>query len=409
MFADDIKLLATCSEDLQTLLHVVKEWCDMMYMIVNELKTHVLIFPDLNRQTHDLFQYDGTPLDIVKSTKYLGVLLSSKKGIRETFDTLHCKMWGAWSTLLRRYGNLQSTVSIGLLVRLLLACVIPVGSYACELWSILPTGKIGSGRTHKDLETAFRTMLRMIVGVGNSVNQEILLAELGLHPLRHYWLRRVVTFWNSLVDLPEDHMYARILKDSCYYGVTSHGPSWAGSFMRVLRDLGYPYEIDCNKAYSIDIEVFKEVLKQQGETMWGGLHLSPRLAPSLGIHRCTYLRWFTRPTHIRKHKLLFTPMSARKLRMFFRFRMGQHDLPIATGRWRGIPRHERYCDMCGRRLVGDEQHFVFYCPSLQPVRDRYTDLFRSPSNSLQQFMWQADTPRVVNFIVDCLEHRKQLV
>lgn len=183
--------------------------------------------------------------------------------------------------------------------------------------------------------------------------------------------------------------------------------SWAGAVMRTLRDLGNPYEIDCNQAFRIDIEVFNHVLQQDREKAWGGLHLSPRLAPSRGIHRCTYLRWFIRPSHIRKQKLLFTPMSARKIRLFLRFRMGQHDLPIVTGRWRGIPRHQRYCDMCDRRLVGDEQHFVFYCPCLQPVRDRYTDLFRSPYNSLQQFIWQAELPRVINFIVECFDARKQ--
>lgn len=72
------------------------------------------------------------------------------------------------------------------------------------------------------------------------------------------------------MDLPDDH--ARTLKDSCCYWVTSHGPSKArqlgrlrhanraGSVMRTLRDLEYLYEIDCNKAYPVDIEVFKQVL-----------------------------------------------------------------------------------------------------------------------------------------------------
>ena len=87
--------------------------------------------------------------------------------------------------------------------------------------------------------------------------------------------------------------------------------------------------------------------------------------------------------------------------------MGQHDLPIAKGRLHDppIPRHERFCDMCRLQLVGDEQHFVFYCPTLQVIRDLYPDLFRSPYRSLRQFIWQEDTPRVINFILDCLQHR----
>jgi hypothetical protein len=176
--------------------------------------------------------------------------------------------------------------------------------------------------------------------------------------------------------------------------------------MRMLRSIGYPYDIDCNQAHPIDLEVFKSVLQQQRDKAWGGLNLSPRLGPSLGVQRCTYLRWFARPSRVSKHRLLYLSISVRKLRLFLRFRMGQHDLPIVTGRWRGIPRHERFCDMCSLPLVGDEQHFVFYCPYLQPVRDRYMDLFRSPFRSLRQFMWQDNTPRVITFLVECLELRK---
>jgi hypothetical protein len=86
--------------------------------------------------------------------------------------------------------------------------------------------------------------------------------------------------------------------------------------------------------------------------------------------------------------------------------IGLHDLPIATGRLRGIPRHERWCDQCSLHLVGDEQHFVFYCPFLQQVRDRYPDLFHLPIRSLPQFLWQEDIIQVINFVVDCFALRQ---
>ena len=408
MFADDIKLLATSSEDLQTLLDVVKEWCDLLNMIVNAIKTQVLIFPAPREPQPMVFRYNGGTLEVVPSTKYLGVQFSSQKGMGETFSILHGKMWGAWTSIRRKYGNLKSAVSIGLLLRLFQTCVVPAGSYACELWSVREFTQSTMGVKRKDLEKAFSTMVRMLVGANNHINNDILFRELDVHPLNHQWLNRVVTFWNSLVQLPDSHIYARILKDSCYYGVTSRAHSWAGSVMQALRAIGYPYIIDCNQAYPIDLEVYRSVFQKHEARRWEGLHVSPRLAPSTGIHRCTYVRWFARRPNVSKHKLLYLPMSSRKLRKFIQFRVGQHDLPIATGRWRGIPRYERFCDMCHMRLVGDEQHFVFYCPAMQSVRDQYPDLFQSQTRSLRQFVWQMDTPRVVNFIVDCFAKRALL-
>ena len=408
LFADDIKLLATNEEDLQALLDVVKEWCDMFNMLVNALKTHVLIFPTPKQNDARVFRHGGEQLEVVQGTKYLGIQFSTMAGIGATFGLLRGKMWGAWTTILRQYGNLRCGVSIGLLLKLFLTCVVPAGSYACEVWCVQEFTKTEAGVTRKDLETTFRTMLRMMIGAGNNVQQDIMLAELGIHPLRHYWLKRVVTFWNSIVQLPENHMYARILKDSCFYGVTTRSPSWAGAVMQTLRAMGYPYPIDCNRPHPIDVDGFRTVLNQSQNQMWHGLHTSPRLGPSLGIQRCTYLRWFARLGHISKDRLLFLPVSVRRMRIFIRFRLGLHDLPIVTGRWRNIPRHERRCDMCSLPLVGDEQHFVFYCPALQSVRDSYSDLFRVSVRALRQFMWQEDTIHVVNFIVDCFAKREML-
>ena len=52
----------------------------------------------------------------------------------------------------------------------------------------------------------------------------------------------------------------------------------------------------------------------------------------------------------------------------FRFRTGNHRLPIETGRWDGTDLHDRKCTQCHLNEVGDEFHYLFVCPQYQNIR-----------------------------------------
>ena len=134
----------------------------------------------------------------------------------------------------------------------------------------------------------------------------------------------------------------------------------------------------------------------------GTLDICPRTCPSQNATLCTYLRWFAKPSGVRRSKsLLQLPISSRCMSVFLRFRMGCHSLPIVRVRRSGVPRHLWLCSYCASHSVGDERHFVFDCVALQPIRVMYLDLFGPAMVTMQQFMWQDNLVRVARFVFDC--------
>jgi hypothetical protein len=68
------------------------------------------------------------------------------------------------------------------------------------------------------------------------------------------------------------------------------------------------------------------------------------------------------------------------LASLMRFRLGAHDLRVATGRWervdgRQLPRHQRLCTLCLADQVEVEFHMVFECDAYESIREQFWYLF----------------------------------
>ena len=144
----------------------------------------------------------------------------------------------------RRYGNLQCNMSVGLLMHLSDACVPPTASYGCEVWGLreLPAGEYRKGRDA--FGTSHLRVLKELAIVPTSVSTDMLLQELRQRPLSQAWWRRIVNFWNALVDLPIASIYKQVALDSCRDAidscrdaVTCKVKNWAGGvFSGVTED-----------------------------------------------------------------------------------------------------------------------------------------------------------------------------
>lgn len=73
------------------------------------------------------------------------------------------------------------------------------------------------------------------------------------------------------------------------------------------------------------------------------------------------VEYYVHRTHNRRNRSLIA-----------RLRAGCLDLEIERGRWRGVTRDNRICNLCFNGIE-DELHFLFYCDKLNFVRAQFTD------------------------------------
>ena len=54
-----------------------------------------------------------------------------------------------------------------------------------------------------------------------------------------------------------------------------------------------------------------------------------------------------------------------------KYRTGNHQLPVETGRWDDIPLNKRKCKICTTDDIGDEYHYLFTCDFFKSDRKMY--------------------------------------
>ena len=73
LYADDTILLAESPEELQAALHGIHHYCNTWRLEININKTKIMIFSRGKIRNKPNFMYDGAPLEVFSTFRYLGV------------------------------------------------------------------------------------------------------------------------------------------------------------------------------------------------------------------------------------------------------------------------------------------------------------------------------------------------
>ena len=134
LWADDLILLSLDKKTAQKQLNALAKFCQSWGIEINELKTQVVIFQKNPPSTPDVkFELNGSPIKIVDSYSYLGIILHQSGSVQFAQKNLKTKAMRAFFGLKRAV--IRSKLSFKALTILFDSLIKPIVLYGAPIWA----------------------------------------------------------------------------------------------------------------------------------------------------------------------------------------------------------------------------------------------------------------------------------
>ena len=352
LYADDTILLSTSEEEMQMALSAVSEYCKTWSLQVNANKTKIVIFSRGKVKKYEKFKFDENIIEVVDDYTYLGVVFNYKNDFKKAMNKQISQAKRAMYSLMAKAGKLQLPIDIQL--DLFDRLVIPILVYGSEIW--------GWGNLSQ-IEILHMQFCKYILRLKKSTMNYMVLGELGRVEVSLTIKERMINYWLRTINGKEcklSTIVCNVLKLLDDQGIYSS--PWIIHIKSILRDLGMPNIWHEHK--SITMSWLKRAVKfrltDSFRQIWQG-----RLNES---NQCINYRIFKTSLNLERYLLRLTPTLRFALA---KFRCGNHRLPVNTGRYTGIERKDRICQLCSLNKMGDEFHYLFECTTLCKERNLF--------------------------------------
>ena len=171
LWADDLVLLSDTAAGLQTQLDGLLQFCTKYLLIVNEMKTKVMVF---GNDTKSEFSFNCIQVERVDKYKYLGVIINSTKGSKmdifaSNADYLCHQAWRAILSIHRKTKYI-SPLPLNIACHLYRSLVQPIMLYGSDVW-----GK--SASVYASNDKLFNWFLWCTLGVKSSTSNLVTVGE----------------------------------------------------------------------------------------------------------------------------------------------------------------------------------------------------------------------------------------
>jgi hypothetical protein len=373
LFADDIVLLASNTQELQNLLNLLYQNSVTFRFFINYTKSMVLIFGD-NRTTEVIsqsyqFTIGNAVLDIVKQYKYLG---------------LHITHNLSWSYHLEKLRNkCKSLISMGMITAKNARMMNM--SVGMNIWESLarPTIEYGSEilftEAFKQAETCQHYFGKRLLELKQSTCNSYIRGELGLWRMKTRRNMLALRYYKRLHQMDDSRLPKQMLLLQKRYVLMNNNNNDNNNNNNV-NAVRYKLWYECIKDVMDELVIDeKDVDREEWNTIcYRKLEKKERedWLEELNKEKLQVYRKFKQDVEI--EKFLLVSENRKGMLLMVKLRSGSHFLRIETGRYeiknkKRLERHERLCLCCDMGKVEDEYHFLFECVLYHDERKRLYD------------------------------------
>ena len=316
LYADDLVIFSSTREGLQKSIDAASNFFAKWNLSINYGKTKCMSFNKRGDKEKHIFTIQGNPLENVKSYKYLGITISCKNcSLLGTLNNLSVKANRALFSLKTNLNLMK--MPIKLLLKIFDTMIVPILLYGAEVW--VPSGKFTPEKWDKTtIEKQHTSLLKQILGVNTSTQNNTVRAEFGRLPLLVYTHARVwnyIKYLKNKTDSYAKETYAidlgmenknSLFKD-CKYGI---------------KQLIVDNIKKSQDPYNVSLKRVKLILKNDYFEYWKDKTRNSPTSASYATHKNSYeIEAYLTHVRMKKHR-----NSLAKLRL------SDHQLHIQSGR-----------------------------------------------------------------------------
>ena len=307
-----------------------------------------MVFNKTGRLWHNPFHLGNVKLENVRLYKYLGLLFTPSGEIKSALEDMRARALKAYWGLKHILGICFNTYPKET-IKLFDATITPILLYGSDFWGCLTLPK------NNPIENVHLMFCKHLLGVHKNTTTNGVLLELGRVPLVLHAQKASIKNWERLKSGK-----SKLLQTLSFTDGQNYSLDWIDKIKKCLSEIGM-YYLFLNNEYPAIQRVHDKVFKRQSDIFFQNVF------SNISTETSKLRTYNLVKTNTQYENYLTKIRNFKRRQTLSRFRLSDHDLMIEVGRYKNIPKSERFCQFC-TGIVEDEIHFLVRCKSYNTQR-----------------------------------------